>query len=119
MVHFIAPADVACSSRLQGASVSFSFSLFLILHLFLLFGPLCPLKLQAEVSTMKRSRSVADIESSSNGEVAVLEELEDVMFQVCSPEEGLLFWHVQLVHLTFASNSVWLVEIAYMVLMCW
>ncbi|KAF6982476.1 hypothetical protein CFC21_000856 [Triticum aestivum] len=36
---------------------------------------------KAEVSTMKRSRSVADIESSSNGEVAVLEELEDVMFQ--------------------------------------
>uniref|UniRef100_A0A8R7JWW3 Protein LNK3 n=1 Tax=Triticum urartu TaxID=4572 RepID=A0A8R7JWW3_TRIUA len=37
---------------------------------------------KAEVSTMKRSRSVADIESSSNGEVAVLEELEDVMFQL-------------------------------------
>jgi len=30
---------------------------------------------------MKMSRSVADIESSSNGEVAVLEEIEDVMFQ--------------------------------------
>ncbi|KAE8821621.1 hypothetical protein D1007_00403 [Hordeum vulgare] len=37
---------------------------------------------KAEVSTMKRSRSVAEIESSSNGEVAVLEELEDVMFQL-------------------------------------
>jgi hypothetical protein len=33
---------------------------------------------------MKRSMSVADIQSSSNGEVAVLEELEDIMFQVCS-----------------------------------
>ena len=38
-----------------------------------------------------RMRSVYDIESSSNGKVAVLEELEDVMFQVCSSEEGLLF----------------------------
>ena len=33
--------------------------------------------LQAEVSIMKMSRRVADIESSSNGEVALLEELED------------------------------------------
>lgn len=49
---------------------------------------------------MKRSRSVTDIESSPNGEVAVLEELEDVMFQVCSPEDGVLFWHTQLVHVT-------------------
>jgi len=37
---------------------------------------------KAEGSTMKRSMSVADIESSSSGEVAVLEELEDVMFQL-------------------------------------
>jgi len=37
---------------------------------------------KAEVSTMKRSRSVTDIDSSPNGEVAVLEELEDVMFQL-------------------------------------
>uniref|UniRef100_A0A453I3I5 Uncharacterized protein n=2 Tax=Aegilops tauschii subsp. strangulata TaxID=200361 RepID=A0A453I3I5_AEGTS len=35
----------------------------------------------AEVSTMRKRRSVADIESSSNGEVAVLEELEDAIFQ--------------------------------------
>ena len=62
---------------------------------------------------------MADIESSSNGEVAVLEELKDVMFQVCAPEEGLLFWHVQLVHVTFASSSGGHVQIAYMVLMCW
>ena len=33
--------------------------------------------LQAEVSIMKMSRRVADIESSSNREVALLEELED------------------------------------------
>uniref|UniRef100_A0ACD5VYI6 Uncharacterized protein n=1 Tax=Avena sativa TaxID=4498 RepID=A0ACD5VYI6_AVESA len=37
---------------------------------------------KSEVSTMKRSMSAADIESSSNGEVAVLEELEDIMFQL-------------------------------------
>jgi len=41
-----------------------------------------PSKDKCEVSTMKRSRSDADIESSSNGEVAVLEELEDIMFQL-------------------------------------
>uniref|UniRef100_A0ACD5VMR0 Uncharacterized protein n=1 Tax=Avena sativa TaxID=4498 RepID=A0ACD5VMR0_AVESA len=41
-----------------------------------------PSKDKSEVSTMKRSMSVADIESSSNGEVAVLEELEDIMFQL-------------------------------------
>ena len=57
--------------------------------------------LQAEVSIMKMSRRVADIESSSNGEVAVLEELKDVMFQVCATEEGLLFWNVQLVHVPY------------------
>lgn len=33
--------------------------------------------LQAEVSIMKMRRRVADIESSSKGEVALLEELED------------------------------------------
>ncbi|KQK03963.1 protein LNK4 isoform X2 [Brachypodium distachyon] len=37
---------------------------------------------KSEVSTMKRSWSTADIESSSNGEGAVLEELEDVVFQL-------------------------------------
>uniref|UniRef100_A0A453I3F3 Uncharacterized protein n=2 Tax=Aegilops tauschii subsp. strangulata TaxID=200361 RepID=A0A453I3F3_AEGTS len=77
----LAPAEVACSSRHQDTSVFFSFSLFLFFHLFLLPGPPCQLKLQAEVSTMRKRRSVADIESSSNGEVAVLEELEDAIFQ--------------------------------------
>ncbi|XBJ01953.1 hypothetical protein VPH35_021461 [Triticum aestivum] len=33
--------------------------------------------MKAEASIMKTSRRVADIESSSNGEVALLEELED------------------------------------------
>jgi hypothetical protein len=51
---------------------------------YLLDDILISFKLQSEVSTMKRSMSVADIQSSSNGEVAVLEELEDIMFQVCS-----------------------------------
>lgn len=41
-----------------------------------------PSNSKSEVSTMKRSMSVADIQSSSNGEVAVLEELEDIMFQL-------------------------------------
>ena len=86
----------------------------MFLHLFLLPAPICQLKLQAEVSTMKMRRSVADIESSSNREVAVLEEMEDVMFQVCSPEEGLLFWHVRLVHATFASSSGWHVQIVHL-----
>lgn len=49
---------------------------------------------------MKRSWSTADIESSSNGEGAVLEELEDVVFQVCSPEEGYCFWEVYFIHVT-------------------
>ena len=35
------------------------------------------LVMKDEVSFMKMSRRVADIESSSNGEVALLEELED------------------------------------------
>jgi hypothetical protein len=51
---------------------------------YLLDDILISFKFQSEVSTMKRSMSVADIQSSSNGEVAVLEELEDIMFQVCS-----------------------------------
>jgi hypothetical protein len=48
-------------------------------------------KLQAEVNTMKRSMSAAEIESCSNGEVAVLEELEDIMFQVCPVDEAYSF----------------------------
>ncbi|CAM0880999.1 unnamed protein product [Alopecurus aequalis] len=41
-----------------------------------------PSKDKSEVGTLKRSMSAAEIESSSNGEVAVLEELEDIMFQL-------------------------------------
>ncbi|XP_073356186.1 uncharacterized protein [Aegilops tauschii subsp. strangulata] len=41
-------------------------------------------KIKAEVSIMKMSRRVADTESSSNGEAALLEELEDEKI-LCAP----------------------------------
>ncbi|EMS45762.1 hypothetical protein TRIUR3_14112 [Triticum urartu] len=53
--------------------------------------PLAPA--EAEVSTMRKRMSVADIESSSTGEVAVLEELEDVIFQDYGKEQWSFgFW---------------------------
>ncbi|XP_048555542.1 uncharacterized protein LOC125536375 isoform X3 [Triticum urartu] len=51
------------------------------------------LLVEAEVSTMRKRMSVADIESSSTGEVAVLEELEDVIFQDYGKEQWSFgFW---------------------------
>jgi hypothetical protein len=61
----------------------------LVMHL--LNEILISFKLQAEVNNMKRSMSAAEIESCSNGEVAVLEELEDIMFQVCPVDEAYSF----------------------------
>ncbi|KAM3190608.1 hypothetical protein ACQJBY_068569 [Aegilops geniculata] len=51
------------------------------------------LLVEAVVSTMRKRRSVADIESSSTGEVAVLEELGDVIFQDYGKEQWSFgFW---------------------------
>uniref|UniRef100_A0A453K523 Uncharacterized protein n=1 Tax=Aegilops tauschii subsp. strangulata TaxID=200361 RepID=A0A453K523_AEGTS len=55
--------------------------------------------LQAEVSIMKMSRRVADTESSSNGEAALLEELEDEKI-LCAP------CHIWLGHLQILGSRV-------------
>ena len=59
--------------------------------------------LQAEVSIMKMRRRVADIESSSKGEVALLEELEDeqVNFSMSSSCNVCIFTYLCLTAILF------------------